>query len=154
MKSAHVVLAVLALAGCATNNSATAPDASTTEVSEAIRAFEEVCLKTAPTFSLPDVANAAAAFGIVAQPDDGFFRKMGANKDESLGFIIEENKECWIITTPQPTDTLTKEFLQMVRRHSGTVPSKGVPITATVRGNTFIFDHDRRFGEAFIMVRQ
>lgn len=115
MKSA-CALAVLAVAGCATNNSTTIVDASAREASEAIRAFEEICMETAPTFSLPDVSTAAAPFRIVAEPDDGFFQKMGLNEDQSLGFIIEEGKECWIITPPQRTATLTEEFLQMISR--------------------------------------
>lgn len=150
MKLIGTALALAALTACANRPAPTAPDSTKAEIAEAIRAFEDVCLKTAPTFS--KAAAAAAGFGIGDITDVGFM-KMGFNKDQSLGVQIKDNKECVITTPSQSNATLTRQFLQAVGRSSGTTPSNRVPVKATVGGESFIFQHDRKGGEAFVMLK-
>lgn len=150
MKLAHLVIVAVALSGCVTNQSVPTAAITNGEVAEAIRAFEEVCLKTAPSFS--GASQAAANFGIIEITDVGF-SKMGFNKDQSLGVQIKANNEC-VITTPSQRDTtLTTQFLQTVGRHSSTTPGNRVPAEGNVKGVTFIFQHDRRGGEAYVMLK-
>jgi len=120
------------------------------EVAVAIRAFEEVCLKTAPSFS--GAAQVAANFGIVDLTDAGFM-KMGFNKDQSLGVQIKSNNECVITTPSQRDNTLTRQLLQVVSQHAAAPPSNRVPTKVIVKGVPFIFQHDRDGGEAFVMLK-
>ncbi len=144
------VIAVTVLTACATNPSATNSVASPTETSMAIQAFTDICLKTAPSFS--GAAKAAAAYGITDIADAGFMR-MGFTKDQSLGVQIKGGKECVITTADQRDRTLTKQFLQAVSQHSGSSVPQSVPVRAKIGNEVYIFQHDRKGGEAFVMLK-
>jgi hypothetical protein len=151
MKFTHFfTVAIVGLSGCATNQSTSTVAAQSGEAVEAIRAFEAVCIKTAPSFS--GAAQAAKNFGITEITDAGFM-KMGMNKDQSLGVQIKEENECAITTPSQNNGTLTKQFLQVVSQNSGTEISSRVPTKANVGGVSFIFHHDRKGGEAYVMLK-
>ena len=149
MKFACLAIAVVSSTACATNSSIVA-DTSTREIPEAIRAFEEVCLKTAPGFST--AADAAARLGMAELTDAGFM-KMGFNKNQSVGVQIKENNECVMTTPSQRNGSLTRRFLQAIGQFSRTAPSTTVPAKATIGGEAFIFLHDRKGGEAFVMLK-
>ena len=51
MKRLSLILTVAVLAGCASGNRSTAVDPSPSSRPQALSAFEEICLKTAPSFS-------------------------------------------------------------------------------------------------------
>lgn len=151
MKLLIPTLAVAALAaGCASSNRPAVTDAPSQTTAEAIKAFDEICLKTAPTFTR--AASAAGAFGISDLSSLGT-AKMGFNGDQSLGVQIKEGVEC-VITTPSKTDRgLTRSFQQSVARAAGVPPASSVPFRADVAGQTFVFQHDRSGGEAYVMLK-
>lgn len=120
------------------------------ELANAIKAFEEVCLRTAPSFL--GAVKAAGAFGVSELSDEGYM-KMGFNKDKSLGVQVKENNECVITTPEQASSTLTRQFLQVVSQHASEPPSDRVPAKASINGVRFIFQHDREGGEAFVMLK-
>lgn len=140
MKSLSLILAVAVLAGCASGNRSTTVDPSPSSMPAAIRAFEEICLKTAPTFSR--AASAAGAFGVTDFTSLGP-GKMGFNRDQSLSVQIKEGIECAITTPTQSDRTLTRTFLQSVARAVNASPAAKVPFRANIAGQTFIFQHDR-----------
>jgi hypothetical protein len=115
-----------------------------------LMAFEEVCIKTAPSFS--GAKAAATKYGITDIEDMGFTHS-GMSKDQSIGVQIKPNNECVITTPSQKGSNLTREFLQMVSRNSNTTPSTKVPTKAQIDGTIFIFHHDRKGGEAFVMLK-
>ena len=119
--------------------------------SESIKAFTDICLKTAPTFA--NASKEALAYGVTEITDVGFM-KMGFNKDQSLSVQIKDNKECAITTPSQSSTTLTKEFLTAVSEFSESPISQNVPTKATIQKEVYIFQHDRDGGEAFVMLKK
>lgn len=150
MKSFPLILTVAALTGCASGNRSTTTDPSPSNLPQAISAFEEICLKTAPAFSR--AVNAASAFGVTEFMSLGP-GKMGFNRDQSLSVQIKEGIECAITTPAQADRTLTKTFLQSVARAANASPAAKVPFRADIAGQTFIFQHDRTGGEAYVMLK-
>ncbi|WP_353236586.1 hypothetical protein [Diaphorobacter ruginosibacter] len=144
------VITALVLSGCAANQGTPAGAQQQGEINEAIQAFEDICLETAPSFA--GAAQAAASFGILEIKDAGFM-KMGSNANRSLGVQIKAENECAVTTPSQPDSQLTRQFLQAVGRHAGAAPRKRVPTKAYVRGVPFMFHHDRQGGEAFVMLK-
>jgi len=150
MKFAYVLPIVIALSACSTTKIVQNDETSPGKASNAIRAFEDVCLKTAPSFS--GAPKAASSFGITEIIDAGFM-KMGFNKDHSLSVQIKPNKECVITTPSQHDDTLTNQFLQVISQYSGETPDNHVPTEADINGIPFMFQHDRKGGEAYVMLK-
>ncbi|MDQ0015373.1 hypothetical protein J2W23_003773 [Variovorax boronicumulans] len=150
MKSFSLLLAVATLAGCTFGNRSAAVDPSPSSPPQAISAFEEICLKTAPTFAR--AASAAGAFGVTEFMSLGP-AKMGFNRNQSLGVQIAEGLECTITTPTQSDKSLTTNFLQSVARTANASPAANVPFRADIAGQTFIFQHDRSGGEAYVMLK-
>jgi hypothetical protein len=117
----------------------------------AVKAFTDICLKTAPSFSLAE--KEAAAHGITEISNEGGM-KMGFNADQSVGIQIKPNKECVVTTDTQDDKTLTQQFIGAVAQHTSTTPARRVPFHATLGESVFIFQHDRNGGEAFVMLKQ
>ncbi|MES2771790.1 MAG: hypothetical protein V4623_07400 [Pseudomonadota bacterium] len=143
----------LALSACVSNKAI--PDSADSALQNAepntsLRAFEEVCIRTAPSFS--GAKAAAEKYGITDIEDMGFAH-IGMSKDESIGVQIKPDNECVITTAVQKASNLTREFLQVVGRNSKTAASTKVPTKAQINGTTFIFHHDRNGGEAFVMLK-
>ena len=78
---------------------------------------------------------------------------MGFNRDQSLSVQIKEGIECAITTPTQSDRTLTKTFMQSVARAANASPAAKVPFRADISGQTFIFQHDRSGGEAYVMLK-
>ena len=150
MKLAYLSALVLTMSACATTQTGSTAVAQGAVSAEAIRAFEDVCLKTAPSFD--GAIKAAGSVGIT-KLTDAKFMMMGFNKDQSLGFQVKANVECVITTPSQENGTLTTQFLETVRRHATTGTFNRVPTRATVAGQTFAFTHNRGGGEAFVMLK-
>lgn len=131
----------------------TAPSAKPTGInihSRAVEAFADICLKTAPSFT--GDADAAKRFGIAETQDMGFTR-IGFNADKSLAVQLSE-KECVVTTPSQRDDSLTQQLLAAAGQVSQTPVAQGVPTKVTIGGSIFILHHDRRDGEAYVLLRQ
>ncbi len=150
MKFIYIMIITLSLSACVTNENVSSDGSASGKRIQAIMAFEDVCLKTAPSFI--GAAKTVSKYGISELTDAGFM-KMGFNKDKSLGVQIKENKECVITTPQQRRRGLSMQFLQTVGRYAtGITPGK-MPVSGNIGGSEFIFGHDRRGGEAFVMLK-
>jgi len=150
MKITPLLIILISVSACVSNN--TVPDSATknSEPNLSLKAFEDICIITAPSFS---GAKAAAIKYGVANIQDMGFAHIGMTKDQNLSVQIKQNNECTITTPSQEISSLTKEFLLLVSRHSNTTPSNRVPTKTSINGTTFIFQHDRKGGEAFVMLK-
>ncbi len=79
---------------------------------------------------------------------------MGATSDQKVTVQIKKNMECAITTESQTDATLTRQFIQSVAEVTKSEPRAKVPFRASVQSETFIFQHDREGGEAFVMLKQ
>jgi hypothetical protein len=148
MKLVPLVIIASTLAACASK--APPRPSAAPETNKSLAAFEEVCLKTAPSFS---GAKAAAANHGIAEVQDLGFTQMGMAKDNSIGVQIKPDTECAITTPSQKASDLGKGFYQVIVRNAETPPASRFPTKAKVGGVTFIFQHDRQGGEAFVMLK-
>lgn len=149
---ASLVLAtgLLALAGCASRTSAPGGPPVPTETVAGIQAFEAVCLKTAPSFG--GAVEAAESFGIGRWIDSPMGR-IGMTQDQRLGAQIKPGIECVITTPTQDGPAAAQQFgLAVARATGGRVPGR-FPVAIVLRGQPFIFHHDRDGGEAFLMLK-
>ncbi|MBB4571391.1 hypothetical protein [Rhizobium leucaenae] len=143
----------VALAGCTTSSpqstSAAAAPAGKTDV--AINAFKKLCLQTAPDFAAG--IQGAKRYGVTFLDLGG--EQSGMTKDESMSVQIKPGKEC-AITSPNRADTtLHQQFLRTVAEFADKVPQDdkpNQPFIATIKGRRFIFQHDRKGGEAYVML--
>lgn len=145
--------AALALAGCQTS-----PDigtnAASVEVTDAgVLAFRDVCLGTAPGFA--DAQRRASSLGVTKFSELGTSRT-GMTADKSLGVQIDPDRKC-VVTTYSRTDANVRaQFAKVIGEAAGQ-PVTGIrtfPYVATLHGANFIFQHDRRGGEAYVMLRR
>ena len=151
MKFTYLLISsALLLSACASNKTMSTAQTESADPAESIKAFEAICLKTAPSFS--GAEQAATAFGITEITDAGFM-KMGFNKDQSMGVQIKSDKECAITTPSQRSNGLTAQFLGAVSRHTNMPSLNRVPSKVNINGVPFIFQHDRKGGEAFVMLK-
>ncbi|MGZ0782940.1 hypothetical protein DNK59_10830 [Pseudomonas sp. TKO26] len=121
-----------------------------TITSAGILAFRDICLKSAPSFAGAETA--ARSHGILELTDAGF-AKMGMNEDQTLGVQVQAGKECAITTPSQNDSSLTQQFLSMAGKFSSTPLAQSVPTKITLDGQTFILMHDRRGGEAYVLLK-
>lgn len=75
------------------------------------------------------------------------------DQDQTLGVQVQANKECAITTPSQNDSSLTQQFLSSVGKFSSTPVAQSVPARITLEGQTFIIMHDRRGGEAYVMLK-
>lgn len=136
---------LLVLAGCA----ASIPNSPIPVTSKAIEAFTDICLKTAPSFA--GSAEAAKRYGIDDLQDMGFTR-IGFTADKNLAVQLSA-KECVVTTPSQPDTTLTRQLLSAVQPYSQSVMADRVPSKVSVQGTSFIIQHDRQGGEAYVLLR-
>ncbi|NBF04622.1 hypothetical protein GV819_20275 [Pseudomonas sp. Fl5BN2] len=121
-----------------------------TITSPGILAFRDICLKSAPSFAGAETA--ARAHGIAELSDAGF-AKMGMNQDQTLGVQVQLNKECAVTTPNQNDSSLTQQFLSTAGKFSSTPVAQSVPARITLDGQAFILMHDRRGGEAYVLLK-
>ncbi|MFN4237512.1 MAG: hypothetical protein ACK4FZ_09805 [Vogesella sp.] len=151
MKFTYLLISsAILLSACANNKAVSTAQTESIEPVEAIKAFEAICLKTAPSFS--GAAQAAMAFGIT-EITDVVFMKMGFNKYQSMGVQIKSDKECVITTPSQRSNGLTTQFLGAVSRYTNVPSLNRVPSKVNINGVPFIFQHDRKSGETFVMLK-
>lgn len=136
---------LLVLAGCA----ASTPNTPIPVTSKAIEAFTDICLKTAPSFA--GSAEAAKRYGI-DDPQDMGFTRIGFTADKNLAVQLS-TKECVVTTPSQPDTTLTRQLLSAVQPYSQSAVADRVPSKVSVQGTSFIIQHDRQGGEAYVLLR-
>ncbi len=143
----------LTLAACTTASQTTPPTAivDAGEADVGIRAFTDVCLKTAPSFAKG--AEQASKYGVALTMDLGT-GKTGMSKDGSLSVQIKPNAECAVTTENRPGSKVRDQFLDAVAAATGEAKSVTAPFTRVVKGRTFVFVHDRKGGEAYVMIAQ
>lgn len=141
----------LALSACTTTSQDASPVALADgdEADIGIRAFSDVCLKTAPSFAKG--AEQASKYGVALTMDLGI-GKMGMSKDRSLSVQIKPNKECAVTTETRPGNKVRDQFLDAVATSIGQPRSVTTPFVAITKGQGFVFHHDRKGGEAYVMI--
>lgn len=115
----------------------------------AVAAFKDVCLASAPTFAT--AAAKAKRYG-VKDADQQFG---GMTDDHSMSVQIKPKKECAVTSENRSDRTLHAQFLRVIAASGAEVPKDakaGQPFVATIKGKRFIFQHDRRGGEAYVML--
>jgi hypothetical protein len=158
---AIMISAAVLLAGC--NTTKPPPDAATVppppEESGApvtnasydlgVRAFQDVCIATAPSFV--DAPTAAKAFGLsgLKAGEDG----VAMSKDQKISVQLKPGTECAVSTQGRPGDTVGNQFLRAIVAATGT-KGKELPLLGKIGGSSFIFQHDRTGGEAYAMVKR
>jgi hypothetical protein len=150
MKNIFFVTFLIVLSGCGKITQVKPVEPPKLIESKAINLFKAVCLDTAPSFNEAESASSENGIDIL----DGGFMKLGFNDDKSLGVQIQKGKEC-VVTAPSQNDNfLTSNFLMSVADYLGVKPAKRVPFVAKVNNEKFIFTHDRKGGEAFVMLKK
>lgn len=150
MKLTYLASAIFLMAGCSTSSNTSNSTPAEIEVSApSLKAFRDICLESAPSFSTAE--QAAIAHGITDIMDMEF-TKAGFNSDKSLGVQIKAGKECVVTTPSQQDSTLTTQFLKVVTPFSSNPVVQQVPSKVTIENKTFIIMHDRNGGEAFVML--
>ncbi len=126
-------------------------DKAPIETPREIKAFIDICIKESPSFINSE--RKADLYGIsnLISLGEG---KLGFNNDQSLGVQIKPNKECVITTPSQNKKHLTSKFMQAISNEIESSTPKRVPFKATVNGQAFIFTHNRRGGEAYVMLKK
>ena len=146
---------VMGLTGCATSQQPQVASSSPVPVGKtdiAIKAFKELCLQTAPSFAAG--ISGAKRYGVKSFMDMGG-EQSGMTADNSMSVQIKPNHEC-AITSPNRSDpTLHQQFARVVAEFADKVPADSKanqPFAAKVKGKAFVFQHDRKGGEAYVML--
>lgn len=142
------LLACAFIAGCSTNSPPSAEVMAFSTTS--LKIFSDVCLATAPSFSKAE--QVAKTHGITEIMDMGFM-KSGRNSDGSIGVQIKLGTECVITTNSQKNRNLTAQLLNVVAPFSSTSVIQQVPSKITINNQKFIIHHDRKGGEAFVLLK-
>ncbi len=118
-----------------------------------IKAFKDICLATAPSFS--SAVPAAKRYGVKDFFDLGE-GKSGLTPDNSLSAQIKPAVECAVTTPAYVGDrgALRAQFIAVVGAAAGVdIENTKIPFTAEIKGTKFIFTHDPKGGEAFVMLK-
>lgn len=150
MKNIYLIGTMVVISACSSTNSRPVSVTSNGTPSSAIQAFRDICLKTAPDFS--NAVSAAKAHGIADVTDLGFM-VMGLTADRNMSIQIKAGEECALTTPSQQDDSLTRQLLDAGRELSSTPVGKTSPVKITLAGQVFILAHDRRDGEAYVLLK-
>ncbi|AKA23896.1 lipoprotein [Pseudomonas chlororaphis] len=144
----HLSLALALLAGCSSPPEVI--DEQPAAIAEGVLAFRDICLKSAPSFA--GAEHAAKAYGI-ARLDDAGYARMGLRPDRSLGVQVRKGLQCAVTTPAQADRTLTRQFLKIAEQFSSTPVAQDLPVRITLDRQTYLLMHDRRGGEAYVMLK-
>lgn len=129
-----------------------APALTQTVTDKAVLLFRDACLATAPSF---DKAMAAAKkYGVKPQMDLGA-SVVGMAPDGSFSLQVRGRKECAVTAEANPGPEVAAQFASVVAQVSGKSAaglSTGVPVTVTLHGQTYVVRHDRKGGEAYVIM--
>ncbi|QEN87363.1 hypothetical protein FZC33_13960 [Labrys sp. KNU-23] len=129
------------------------PPASAGDVTDkAVMLFRDACLATAPAF---DKAMAAAKkHGIKPQMDLGA-SLVGMAPDGSYSLQVRGKKECAVTAEKSAGPAVAEQFRSVIGVAAG-VPATSLasegPIQITMRGQTYVVRHDRKGGEAYVIM--
>ncbi|MGG2399307.1 hypothetical protein ACJRW5_20400 [Pseudomonas sp. SH1-B] len=118
--------------------------------SPVVQAFRDICLQTAPSFA--EAHRVARQHGISEMTDMGF-ATVGFNADKSMSIQVKASHECAVTSEAQQDDTLTNQLLTAAAVNAGTTVPRKVPVKMVIAGQAFILMHDRKGGEAFVMLK-
>jgi hypothetical protein len=78
---------------------------------------------------------------------------MGDTADGSLSVQIKPNKECATTSENKSDSSLQKQFTQVVAEVTDSAPAEAnaAAFLGTIHGHRYIFLHDRKGGEAYVM---
>jgi hypothetical protein len=131
---------------------ASAGSPGATKVTEvAIAAFRDLCLKTAPSFE-KGIAE-AKRYGAKKMDGTDAIGWIGTTADGSLSVQIKPNKECATTSENKRDPSLQKQFAQVVTDVTDSAPAESntAAFFGTIRRHRYLFLHDRRGGEAYVM---
>lgn len=121
-----------------------------------IKAFEEICIKTAPSFANAMVVS--ADYGILDFIQFGEVR-LGATQDSSISLELIENKECIVSTKTlkdgNPLEQLQQKVMQFTddaQDANDVAQALHAPFKARLNGQNFVFKHNQEEGETFLML--
>ena len=121
-----------------------------------IKAFEEICIKTAPSFANAMVVS--ADYGILDFIQFGEVR-LGATQDSSISLELIENKECIVSTKTlkdgNPLEQLQQKVVQFTddaQDANDVAQALHAPFKARLNGQNFVFKHNQEEGETFLML--
>lgn len=121
-----------------------------------IKAFEEICIKTAPSFANAMVVS--ADYGILDFIQFGEVR-LGATQDSSISLELIENKECIVSTKTLKDGNPLKQLQQKVVQFTDDAQDANdvaqalhAPFKARLNGQNFVFKHNQEEGETFLML--
>ncbi|MDO5653853.1 MAG: hypothetical protein Q4G39_07090 [Brachymonas sp.] len=140
---------LLALGGCA-KPLAPVVTQLPPELPPVIQAFADICIKAAPDFAA--AAKAAEAYSIQSKADAAGVLT-GTSMDKTLNLQIKPGKECVISTIKQPNTDLTQKFLRSVSYFTNERVPHTLPAKIMVNKELFIFHHDRKNAETFVMMK-
>jgi len=117
----------------------------------AVAAFKDVCLRSAPSFATASAK--AKRYGIKELLSFGN-SAMGMTDDHSLSVEIKPNRECSVTSPNRSNPALHAQFLRAVGEFADTPQANtaGTPFQGVVKGYRFAFLHDRKGGEAYVML--
>jgi hypothetical protein len=165
VRSKTAALAVVTLTACATSDpslnevrngsqsqpvsgGATPPTSQSAPVllDQGVAAFSDICLATAPDFT--DAPAAAAVYGVTDFTEVGDL-KLGLRTDNAISVQLTGTSEC-AVTTPSRAANPRNQFLSIVPG----LTASTLPAATTIGGSSFIIQHDRQGGEAFVMLKR
>ena len=132
---------------CALSANAQQDPAESKKRSPGLDAFADICLASAADFT--SAAEKAAAYGIELM--DVGSMKVGTTQDQSLAAQIKVNS-CTVTTPSQRNSKLEEEFRALVAEFTGSTVATAVPFKVQIGGRNFVVMHDRRDGEAFVLL--
>jgi hypothetical protein len=129
-----------------------APARAQAVTDKAVLVFRDACLATAPAF---DKALAAAKrYGVKAQMDLGA-SVVGMAPDGSFSLQVRGKRECAVTAEANPDPAVAAQFASVVAQATGKPVAGlggGAPVTITLRGKTYVVRHDRKGGEAYVLM--
>lgn len=119
--------------------------------SNALAAFERICLETAPNFAAAEKI-ALDNYGIKDFKTEMLDIKQGeSNQGYSVNF--KEGLSCSVIYASQKDDTITSRFLTLVQKYAKQGIIREEPATIRIEGKTFMVMHERKNAEMFILLK-
>ncbi|CAM5763884.1 hypothetical protein LMIY3S_00961 [Labrys miyagiensis] len=119
---------------------------------KAVLLFRDACLATAPSFE--KAMAAAKKYGVKPQMDLGA-STVGMAPDGAFSLQVRGRKECAVTAESSPGPDVAEQFRSVVAQAAGVSAASlagADPIKVTLRGQTYVLRHDRKGGEAYVIM--